>query len=80
MPKKSSEGHHLPGMIIGDQVAILKAGDTYISLRMPTKPVTVAIPAGYLGITDIVKGVVTSVSVVPEDSKLAHRAKKHHPI
>lgn len=78
MPKKATEGNHLPGMVNGEQVSILRPGDTYISLKMPTKPETVVIPENYLGVTDIVKGKVVSVSVVHEDSKAGHKAKRHY--
>ena len=76
MPKKATEGNHLPGMVNGEQVSILRSGDTYISLKMPTKPETVVIPKGYVGVTELSKGAVVSVSVVPEDSKLAHKVTK----
>ncbi len=74
--RKASEGLNLRGTVNGIQRPLLEPGDTYTSLKMPTKPELLAIPQGYLGITHAQQGVITAVSVVPEDSKAAHKARK----
>jgi len=77
--KEASQGTYLRASLVGEQKPLLVAGDTFTSARMPTKPEELAIPEGYVGITDLEQGVVVSVLVAPVGSKAANKAIRHSP-
>lgn len=74
--RKATEGLKMRGTLSGDFKPILMPGQTYISLKMPTKPEVLVIPLGYVGVVHANGGVVNSISVVSENSKIARRTLK----
>lgn len=77
--RKATEGLNMRGTLAGMVRPVLHPGETYTSLKMPTKPELLVIPDGYVGITHTEKGVVTAVSVVPENSKAARKVRTQFP-